>query len=560
MDNLYDLLQHHLQAAPDKIIYRYWQDGGITNELSFATLDHRARALAAHLQNIALPGERVIVALPQSLDPIIAAFACMYSGMVMVPIALPLINRLEVLKRYLEDAKSSTIITISAISAVLKQETLTAGLKHLHWINMDEIDPSSAGSWKPIKLSPDTLAVMLYTSGSTSIPRGIIASHGSILASIKAAGVPFEGTRDNLSISWTPLYHSIGFMVPLHVLGYDVSQLLFSPQVFVQKPITWLKLITEYRPNIACGPTFSFRLCVEAIKPEERHDLNLSSWKIAMTGGEPVRLEVLDQFTRTYEPYGFSGQAFAPIYGLSEMLGGIHAEMHVGTKSIWVSSKELEKRKMEEVQPESPGSRLFVSCGKALPGYTMRIVDPATHKECAPKEIGEVWLAGPAVAQGYWNKPQETEKIFNAHLDTGAGPYLRTGDLGFIKDGRIFICGRLKDVIIINGRNLSALDFELAATDAHPSLMPGASAAFGIDVDGEERVVLMHETRPGQDQVLVEDVAYQVRKAVSDMLKVPLATFVLLKPGSLPRSASGKIQRFQCRQQYLESLAEEKDG
>jgi acyl-CoA synthetase (AMP-forming)/AMP-acid ligase II len=203
--------------------------------------------------------------------------------------------------------------------------------------------------------------------------------------------------------------------------------------------------------------------------------------------------------------------------------------------------------------------RPFLSNGEPLPGFGVRIVDPETRRECAPDEIGEIWISGPAIAQGYWNKPQETEDVFHAHLDNGDGPYLRTGDLGFVKDGELYPCGRLKDVIIINGRNLSAIDIELAAAGAHPALMPGAAAAFGIEKAGEEKVVLMFETRPGQESVDVDQVARQVRAVLSDKLKIPLDAFVLLKPGGLPRSPSGKIQRFLARNRYLESLAGEEN-
>lgn len=399
---------------------------------------------------------------------------------------------------------------------------------------------------------------MLYTSGSTNLPRGIIASQGNLVASIQATAAPFKQVRDFITVAWTPLQSAIGLLLPLQVLGYDGKQLWFAPQAFIQKPITWLKLISEYRANLSVGATFAYRLCVDAVKPEEREGLDLSSWKVAMSGGEPVRLDVLKQFARVYEPYGFSIKAFVPVYGMSETLGCTQAEMEIGPRTVWAKNEALEHRKLEETPEETSSAHPFVSCGKPLPGYQMLIVDPDTREECAPDEIGEIWVAGPAVALGYWNKPKETAEVFHARLASGKGSYLRTGDLGFMKDGELYISGRLKDVIIVHGRNLSAVDFEMAAAGAHASLMPGAAAAFGVEVDAEEKVVLMQETRPGQEQVNVEEVARQIRAVVSERLNVPLYAILLVKPGSLPRTASGKIQRFLCRLRYLESQAGEK--
>ena len=559
MDNLCDLLQERLQGMPERVIYRYWQEGAITDELTFASLDKRARAAAAHLQAHTPPGSRVIIALPHSLDAIVAFFACLYSGMVAVPIPLPPANRLETIKRFLQDAQSQTIVTVSPVSSPLKAEAEAAGLGSLHWVDMDKVDPASAASCKRADISSSTPAILMYTSGSTNYPRGILANHGSILASIRASMAPVRSIPEINAVFWSPFYHVIGLITPLHVLGYTGTHLFFAPMAFIQKPITWMRLISEYRANLSCGPTFSYRLCVESVKPEEREGLDLSEWKIAMSGGEPIRLEVVRQFARAYEPYGFSIKTFTPAYGLSETLAGTHAELHQGPRVVWAKDDALEQRKLVETDEQVPAARPFVSVGKPLPGYEMRIVNPDTRQPCTAQEIGEIWVASRALAQGYWNKPQETEETFHARLASGEGPYFRTGDLGFMKDGEVYVCGRLKDVIILHGRNLSAIDFELAAGGAHPSLMPGAAAAFGITVEGEEQAVLMQETRLGQEQVDVDEVADQIRRTVSEKMNVPLHTVVLLKPGSLPRSPSGKIQRFRCRMQYLDSMTEEEE-
>ena len=541
MTTVIDLFKDRLQKDPDTVIYRFWENGGISDQLSAADLDGRARAVAAQLQEITSPGDRVIIALPQSLHPITAFFACMFTRTVAVPIPLPAINRLEGMKQYLADAGCRVIISLSSISSQLKLEAQASGLEDLHWINVDESSPRTANTFQPLQPSPDDPALMFYTSGSTNFPRGIIVTQGNVVASINATSFYFGKIPHINAIYWTPLHHCLGLLFALQVLGYQGTILLFSPQAFIQKPITWLKLISEYRANASLGPLFAYRLCAEAVKPEERQGLDLSSWKIAMSGGEPVRLDVMRQFTQAYEPHGFSAKAFAPTYGLSESLGGFHAEMNVGAKIAWIRSEALEQRRLEECNEGELGARSFASNGKALPGYEVRIVDPDTRRECTAQEIGEIWLSGPAIARGYWHKPEETEVFFNAHLDTGEGPYLRTGDLGFLKHGELYPCGRLKDIIIINGRNLSAIDIELAAAGAHPALMPGAVAAFGIERDGGEKVVLMHEARPGQEQVDVNEVARCVRSAISEKINIPLYAFVLLKPGNLPRSATGKI-------------------
>ncbi|MEW5939349.1 MAG: fatty acyl-AMP ligase [Chloroflexota bacterium] len=556
MTTVIDLLQKRLQAAPEKVVFRYWQNE-IVDELTFAALDQRAHAVAAQLQSVAQPGERVILALPQSLNPIVAFFACLYSGAVAVPIPLPPMNRLELLKRFAGDAQAQTVLTVSAVSSTLKAEAEAAGLGHLRWVDMDAADASADG-WKPVNLTADMPALMLYTSGSTNLPRGIIATQGNLAAAVESAVAPFKGRGEVNTVAWTPLQSAMGLLLPLQILGYDGWQLWIAPPAFIQKPITWLKLISDYRANLSVGATFAYRLCVDAVKPEEREGLDLSSWKFALCGGEPVRWEALKQFARVYEPYGFSFKSFSPVYGMSESMGCTQSDIDRGPKALWLKNDALEQRCIAEVPEETSGARPFVSCGAALPGFKMLIVNPDTRQPCAPDEIGELWIAGPAVTQGYWNKPKETEEIFNAHLAGGEGPYLRSGDLAFMKDGELYIAGRLKDVIIINGRNLSAVDFEMAASASHPALMPGAAAAFSVTMEDEEKVVLMHETRPGQEEVNVEDVASAIRLAVSDKMNVPLSAVMLVKPGSLPRTGSGKIQRYLCRARYLESQAGEK--
>ena len=553
MKTIIDLLQNKLQATPDKVIFRFWQNE-IVDELTFASLDRRAKAVAAQLQSVAAAGERVILALPQSLNPIVGFFACLYSGMVAVPVPLPPMNRLEILKRFLGDAQAQTILTVSAVSSALKAEAEAAGLVHLRWVDMDAAG-ASAEAWKPVSLSADTPALMLYTSGSTNLPRGILATQGNLVASIEATVEPFKGRGEINAVAWAPLGTAIGLLLPMQVLGYEGSQLWFAPPVFIQKPVTWLKLISEYHANLSVGATFAYRLCVDAVKPEEREGLDLSAWSVAMCGGEPVRWDVLKQFARTYEPYGFSFRSFSPIYGLSESMGGSQSNIDRGPMAVWAKNDALEQRRLVEATEGEACARPFVSCGAPLPGFNMLIVDPETRQPCAPDQIGELWMSGSAVTQGYWNKPNETEEIFHARLASGEGSYLRTGDLAFMKDGELYIAGRLKDVIIINGRNLSAVDFEIAASMSHPALMPGAAAAFSVTVNNEEKVILMHETRPGQEGVNVEEAALNIRTAVSTQLSVPLYEVLLMKPGSLPRTASGKIQRYLCRARYLESQA-----
>jgi acyl-CoA synthetase (AMP-forming)/AMP-acid ligase II len=556
MKTIPELFRDRLQSQPEKIIYQWWQNGAITDKLSFASLDGRARAAASRLLTTAAPGDRVLIILPPGLDPIVSFYACLFTGMVAVPIPIPPpgaeADRVAFLKRYLEDAQSRTILTTRTVAEQLKPVADKAGLEDVRWVLIDEISLAEGDGFNAPPPPPESPALMLYTSGSTQLPRGILATHANLAHGILANSFQYKDLHDCVTVLWVPLYFAAGLITTQHVLTYDTTQVLMATQAFIQKPVTWLRLMSEYHAGLTAALSFSYRLCADAIKPEDREGLDLSSWKVAIIGGEPVQLEVMERFARAYQPYGFSIKAFQPLYMMSETTGaGALADIQRGPKTTWIDKQALEQRQMVETAEGAAEGRPFTSCGRVSPGHQLVIVDPENLEICPPGKIGEIWLSGPAIARGYWNKPEATAATYGAHLAGGEGPFLRSGDLGFLKDGEVYIVGRIKEILIIHGRNISAIDIEAATAGAHPALIPGAVAAFGITLDGEEKAVIMHEVKPGEED-LVQEISLQIRQAVSKKIGIPLHAIMLLKPGSLPRSGSGKILRFRCRNLFWE--------
>ncbi len=576
---LVELLQCRAIEQPDSKGYRFLVDGETEEvSLTYQELDRQARAIAAYLQSICSFGDRVLLLYPPSIDYIAAFFGCLYAGAIAVPVYPPRPNRsFSRLQKIIENANAKAALTVSSVLGSIERRFLDhPELKKLAWIATDKISLTYAQNWQEPKLNTQDIAFLQYTSGSTADPKGVVITHENLLHNLSLIHSCFEHNPDNKGFIWLPPYHDMGLiggvLQPLYA-GFPV--VLISPLLFLQSPLRWLKGISKYRSTTSGGPNFAYDLCVRKFRPEQATDLDLSSWQVAFNGAEPINYDTLDSFTRTFAPYGFRAEAFYPCYGMAEatlMISG-------GKKTAPIVFKTLQADALKEnlIVPASlgePNSRAIIGCGQNLPAQKLSIVDSETRIALPDGRVGEVWVAGASIAQGYWQQPEETEKSFSAYLaDTGEGKFFRTGDLGFIDNGELFITGRIKDIIIISGRNHYPQDIERSIEQVNPSIRPNCVAAFSLTIAGEEKLVVVAEVdrhywemskhsntnnqRNGkQPQTTPKDLIQAIRRAVSENHELQLHAILLLKTGSIPKTSSGKIQRHVCRTGFLAGTLE----
>ncbi len=554
--NLVDLLRHRASHQAHDRAITYLVDG--ENEeifLSYDALDRRSRAVAAKLQAMHLVGERALLLYPAGLDFITAFLGCLYAGVVAVPAYPPRRNRsLSRIQAIADDAEAKIALTTfpvwERVQGVLDQ---TPDLQKLAWLCTDQLPEGIEDQWQVPDVHGDTIAFLQYTSGSTGTPKGVVLTHANLMHNSAQISYAFEHTRSGSGVFWLPSYHDMGLiggiLQPLYIGQPNV---LLSPMSFLQKPYRWLKAISRHRCTISGGPNFAYDLCVQKITPEQRDTLDLSSWRLAFNGAEPVRAETLDKFTRMFEPVGFRREAFYPCYGMAEatliISGGFKAALPVVRT---FDAEALERHQVVDAVADEEGARELVGSGGKLLDQRIVIADPDEMTTLPPDQVGEIWVSGPSVAQGYWRRPEETERTFRAYLrDTGEGPFLRTGDLGFIKDGELFVTGRVKDLLIIRGLNHYPQDIELTVSKSHPRLRADNGAAFAVEIDGTERLVIVQEIERRQNRDL-EGVYDAIRREVSAEHELAVEAIALIKAGSIPKTSSGKIQRHACREAYL---------
>jgi len=558
---LVELLRHRAAEDPHRTALTFLADADtVKATLSYGQLDHKARAIAALLQSHGLAGERALLVYPPGLDYVAALFGCLYAGTVAVPTYPPRRQRsTDRLQAIIANARAAAVLTTPAIDAFagrLWGQTLKR--QPLHWLLTDEASASDAQAWQEPALTGQTLAILQYTSGSTATPRGVMLSHTNLLHNSRWIERCFEHTRDSRGVIWLPPYHDMGLiggiLQPLHL---GCTCYLMSPTSVFSNPFCWLQAISRYQASTSGGPNFAYELCLRKITPQQRAMLDLSCWQVAFTGAEPVRADTLERFTELFSSCGFRRQAFYPCYGLAEAtLMASAGKKNAAPLTLRVDKAALEANQVVPAGPEESGSQTLVGCGCSLADQQIVIVDPHKQSRCRPGEIGEIWIAGPSVANGYWDQPELSRQTFAAHLaDSGEGPFLRTGDLGFLQEDELFITGRLKDLIILCGRNLYPQDLEQTAERSHADLNPCCGAAFSVESDGQERLVLVYEVIPRREPD-VNAVAEAVRRAVAEEHEVELYAFVLLRLGGLPKTSSGKVQRQACRSAFLAGTLE----
>ncbi|NES83262.1 MAG: fatty acyl-AMP ligase, partial [Moorea sp. SIO2B7] len=470
----------------------------------------------------------------------------------------PPLNRKAIAKLQdrVESSQAKAILTTESFLRHIQEKLgknpdLAPKIHHLPWIATDKIPLSQASRWMEPKIDKDTLAFFQYTSGSTGKPKGVMVTHGNVLHNSKAIYQSFEHSTDSRVVSWLPMFHDMGLiggvLQPLYG-GFPVT--LMSPMALIQKPIRWLTAISRYKATTSGGPNFAYDLVSRQVTPEQLESLDLSSWSVAFSGAETVRAGTLERFAKTFAPCGFRREAFYPCYGMAEAT--LFISGGAKTKPPVIKDVDVEALTKNRVVVGSGKSKAVVSCGWGWLGDEIAIVDPESYTLRLEGEVGEIWVSGAGVGKGYWNERSETERTFNAFLGD-KGPFLRTGDLGFLQDGELFITGRIKDVMILWGRYRYPQDIEFTVENCHSALRPSCGAAFSLEIEDDERLVVVQEVeRSYLRQLNVEEVVVAIRKAVSQEHTVEVYAIALLKTGSIPKTTSGKIQRLACRSQFLE--------
>jgi 8-amino-7-oxononanoate synthase len=555
---LVEFLHQRAKHQPHHKAYVFLEDGEIqTSCLTYQELEHQVKAIAAYLQSISTPGDRALLLYPSGLDFIISFLACLYAGIIAVPAYPPKRNqKLSRLQAIVRDAQASLLLTTTDIFPLIEKQGMEeSAFTQLRCVLTDRIN-AQADEFTPVTIEPHTTAFLQYTSGSTGTPKGVIVSHGNLAHNCHVIQHSYQESAEGIVLNWLPLYHDMGLvggtLQPL-VVGFPV--ILMSPMAFLQDPIRWLRIISTHKVTVTVSPNFAYDLCIQKFNPEQLTNLDLSSWQIAINGAEPVRAETIASFIKTFAPYGFRPTTFRPSYGMAETTLLVTGATQTKSPVIKVcDAKALEQNQVINCTTETQIKRKIVSCGHPCLGQTVAIINPVSLTRCAAGQIGEIWVSGESVAQGYWHQEELTKQTFNAYLaDTKEGPFLRTGDLGFWEDeAGLFVTGRIKDILIIRGRNHYPQDIEKTVETSHPALSFHNIAAFCIEIDGDNRLIVACEVkRVDLRNLNVEEVAKAIRQAVLREHDLQVYQVLLLKPGTLPKTSSGKVQRQFTREACL---------
>lgn len=554
--NVVDIIRYRALHQSHQKAFVFLEDGeSESSSLTYQQLDQQARAIASRLQSLGLSGERALLLYPPGLDFITGFFGCLYAGVIAIPAYPPRRNHhMSRLESIITDAQATVILSTAYIYeqwfANFSQKTV------LHWLTSDNISSDFAENWHEPTLTSDTLAFLQYTSGSTGKPKGVMVSHDNILCNSTDLDLGWEHTSDSVIVTWLPTFHDMGLIYGVIQPVYKgIPCYMMAPMSFLQRPIHWLKAISRYQATHSGAPNFAYELCVNKITSEQIATLNLSSWRMALNGAEPVRADVLKRFAQTFKPSGFELAAFCPGYGLAEATLKVSAVRQKDLPTFYeVEAELLEQNRVVEATNQE-NVRTLVGCGYSEIDTKIAIVNPQSMTICASDEVGEIWVSGSTVPQGYWRRDEETKQVFQAYIsDTGEGPFLRTGDLGFLRAGELFVTGRIKDLVIIRGRNYYPQDIEQTAQQSHSSLKLDSNAAFTIEINNQEQLVIACEVERTELRKLnVNEVVQAICKAVSEQHELQVYAVALLKPGQIPKTSSGKIQRQTCRTKFLEN-------
>lgn len=578
-----EILHYRAQAQPDQKAYTFLSGETETGSLTYLELNSKVLGIAGFLQSRLPRDSRVLLAYQPGLEFVLAFLACLCAGVVAVPAYAPRRNQKTGRLRSIV-ANADIQFALTDDGSVASFKAFCAGdplLSRLLWLVTDTVAPQMSEQWQDPKSSSETLAFLQYTSGSTGQPKGVMVSHANILHNLASIKTGFGHSDQSQGVIWLPPYHDMGLiggvLQPLYA-GFPVC--LMSPVDFLQQPIRWLRAVSRYRATTSGGPNFAYELAVRRSSSEKREGLDLSRWEVAFTGAEPIRAETLDRFVETFEPYGFRREAFYTCYGMAESTLIITGSTKLTAPMVeHISAGALEKGQILRSPVERQDTRTVVSCGHVLNGQTVMIIDPDSLLSCEAGQVGEIWVSGDSVAQGYWNQPELTEASFQANISESArdksleneslenensegespgntanvGPFMRTGDLGFFAGNHLFVTGRLKDLIIIRGQNRYPQDIELTIEKSHPALRADAGAAFSVELNGDERLVIVQEVKRSHlRQLDAEEVLKSIRQAVTTHHALEVYVIALIKTSSIPKTSSGKIRRRACKQAFTD--------
>lgn len=564
MLNLISILNQRASQTPNQLAYIFLKNRENQEQnITYQQLSQNSKNIAIKLQSLIPKGSRALLLYPQGLEFINAFLGCLYAGIIAVPAYPPKRNqKMSRLAAIIKDAQPQIILTTSSMLESIKEKlTDIVDSSALQWLATDSLNNDEEElSYIFPNISSDSLAFLQYTSGSTGTPKGVMISHGNIVHNSASIQKAFELTEKSVSVTWLPSFHDMGLIdgiiQPLYTGFLGV---ILPPESFLQRPIFWLQAITKYRATHSGGPNLGYELCVEKIAPEQQKNLDLSSWVSAYSGSEPIRRRTIENFITKFQSSGFQSQYFYPCYGMAEatlMITGGNIEDE--PVYLNVQSELLENKIVLKADVERDNYQQMVGCGHTWLDTEIRIVDPETCTQCADNQVGEIWVSGSSIAQGYWHQPEKTTETFQAKLvDVGERNFLRTGDLGFIQNGELFITGRIKDVIIIWGRNHYPQDIEYSVQQSHKALSLDCGAAFTVEVNNQEKLVIVQEVeRTYLRKLAVDEIVSAIRETVALNHGLQVYAILLIKPASIPKTSSGKIQRHACRQGFLkETLA-----
>lgn len=564
--SLVNILRNRTINHPHQMTYRFLEDGELEEVvLTNEEVDRQARGIGAKIQSLSNEGDRALLLFPPGIDFISAYFGCLYAKVMAVPAYPPHPARIErtiqIIHSIILDAQPAVaILNQSLLDAIITNDVINKVFAGVRFLVIDdgEIEHWS-GKWKQPDIKGDDIAFLQYTSGSTTMPKGVMVSHNNLLHNMELIGRCFGISHQSHGVIWLPPYHDMGLIGGiLQPLYSGISVTLLPHMQFLQRPFRWLDAISRFKGNISGGPNFAFDLCVKKIKPEQRDQLDLSSWEVAFNGAEPVYHQTLDQFAEYFAPCGFDRKAFLPCYGLAEstlMVTGGPKDRKPTMKKINNSSMEQEKVVISDEHDND--CRVIVSSGQNMSNQKILIVNPETLNLCAENEIGEIWVNGPCVTHGYWNKPDETSDTFGRRLpDNKEGGFLRSGDLGFFHEKELYVTGRIKDLIISGGKNHYPHDIERSVESALPSIQLTGCAVFSVTNANSEDIIVVAEVRH-RNEIEAEEVISAIREAISMHHGLKIYDIRFAKPGGIPRTTSGKIRRFLCKEKYIAGNLEE---
>lgn len=530
--------------------------GKVPERLPYRELDRAAKDIASWLQGRGLAGRQVLLLYPSGLEFVKAFVGCLYAGAVAVPAPLPSEQgqHFRRVSGIVRDARVGAVLTLAEHAPEVEAWLAAEGFSDVVCLPTDQEAVGDTAAWQDPRLSPGHLAFLQYTSGSTSAPKGVMVSHGNLLANEAAIARSTGNTSDTVVGGWLPFYHDMGLIGHiLQPLWLGTTSVLIPPVSFLRKPVRWLELVSEYGVNASGGPNFAYDLCVRRVTDAQLEGLDLSSWRTACNGAEPVRAETLKAFTERFGPHGFRPRTMFPCYGMAET-----TLLVTGTpKTRGALLREVDAAGLEQGSLEGPylgaSRRTLVSSGVALAeDFEVRIVDPETLVERPEGQVGEIWVRGASVASGYWERPEVNAEIFGARIcgQEEVGAWLRTGDLGVLDGGELFVTGRLKEMVLINGRNIYPYDVESAVRGLNPAISSGA--VFAVDAGGQEHLVVIHEIRAAAAGADLKSVATDIQRHIGMEFAVPAGNVLLVRPGTVRRTTSGKIQRTLMRKLFLQ--------